>query len=297
MLGEFRRLRYFVAAAGHGAFRRAAAALCVQESTISRAIRDLEDELGASLFHRHIGGVSLTVAGEHFLEKTQKALQLIDEGSKNVAAIGRSDTGRINIGVFSSLASGFLLELLQDYKNNHSGVRIDLVDGDPTEHAATIRKFRIDIAFVAGTRVWTDCECECLWSEKVFVVLPEGHTLAGKRNIAWRDLEEECFVVSEAPPGPEIHDYLVQKLADLGHHPCIQRCKLGRHNLLSLVALGYGLTITSEATTALSIPGIVYRSITGEVVPFSAVWSPRNDNPALRRLLSMARTMSNAAAS
>lgn len=56
-------LRYFVAAANHGSFRRASAALDIQESMISRAVRYLEDRLGASLSHRHNGGVALTVAG------------------------------------------------------------------------------------------------------------------------------------------------------------------------------------------------------------------------------------------
>lgn len=59
-------LRYFLVAADHGSFRKAGAALGIQESSICQRIRDLEDQLGASLFHRYRGGVSLTVAGEQF---------------------------------------------------------------------------------------------------------------------------------------------------------------------------------------------------------------------------------------
>src|SRR5690606_12282422 len=55
------QLRYFITTVDYGSFRKAAAALSVQESSISRRIRDLEDELGASLFMRHAGGVRLTV--------------------------------------------------------------------------------------------------------------------------------------------------------------------------------------------------------------------------------------------
>ena len=54
---EFRQIRYFLAAAEYGSFRKAALALGIQESAISRRVRDLEDELGASLFQRHNGGV------------------------------------------------------------------------------------------------------------------------------------------------------------------------------------------------------------------------------------------------
>lgn len=55
---ELRHLRYFIAAAEHGSFRKAGVALHVQESAVSRRIRDIEDRLGASLFQRHNGGVS-----------------------------------------------------------------------------------------------------------------------------------------------------------------------------------------------------------------------------------------------
>ncbi|WP_372353406.1 LysR family transcriptional regulator [Rhizobium sp. BT-175] len=64
---EIRHLRYFVAVSEHGSFRKAGAALDIEPSAISRRIRDLEDRIGASLFHRHSGGVSPTVAGQRFL--------------------------------------------------------------------------------------------------------------------------------------------------------------------------------------------------------------------------------------
>ena len=60
---------------------------------------------------------------------------------------------------------------------------------------------------------------------------------------------------------------------------------------MTLVAIGRGLTVTSEATTAAHVPGICYRPIVGEVLPFSGVWSPKNDNPALRRFVSMAKVL------
>ena len=65
----------------------------------------------------------------------------------------------------------------------------------------------------------------------------------------------------------------------------------GQGVALRLVALGRGLTVTSEATTAAQFPGVMFRPIAGELLPFCAVWSPQNDNPALHRLLEMARSM------
>ncbi|MDX3925940.1 MAG: LysR family transcriptional regulator [Shinella sp.] len=288
---ELRHLRYFLAAVEYGSFRKAGAALGIQESAISRRIRDLEDRLGAALFHRYNGGVRLTFAGERFLPRARQIVRHICESIRDIASIGRSEDGRVRIGIFSSIASGFLAELLGAYQQNHADVQIELIDGEPADHVVAVRQLRLDIAFVTGTRDWPECDSAELWCERVFAVLPEDHILTGKEELDWHDLTQEIFIVSEAAQGQEIHDYLVQRLAALGHRPEIRSQHVGRDNLLPLVALGRGLTLTSEATTAAHFPGIAYRPMSGETLPFGAVWSPKNDNPAFRRLLSMAKVL------
>ncbi|KAB2688789.1 LysR family transcriptional regulator [Brucella pseudogrignonensis] len=292
---DVRHLCYFVAAAEQGSFRKAGAASGVQESAISRSIRDLEDQVGASLFHRRSSGVTLTYAGQRFLPQARRILRDIGHSVEDVARIGRVENGRLKIGIFSSLASGFLANLLLAYDNAHAKVHIEFIEGNPDEHIAAVRQFQIDVAFLTGTRVWPGCETDQLWFERVFVVLPEGHALSEKPVVGWSDLTMEQFIVSDVAPGPEIHDYLVKRLADLGHHPYIQPQSVGRDNLLSLVAVGRGLTVVSEAMAAARLPGITYRPIVDEILPFSAIWSARNDNPAFRSLLSMARKMSKSA--
>jgi len=285
------QLRYFIAAADYGSFRKAAAALAIQESSISRRIRDLEDELGASLFVRYSGGVRLTVAGQEFLRSARHALRQIDIGVTKVAAVGRAEQGLIKVGIFSSLASGFLFDLLRTYAQRHPNVKIDIIDGSPPEHVAAVRNLNLDVAFITGMPTWDGCEAEHLWCEKVFLVLPDDHPLANKPDLGWADLASERFIVSDGAPGLEIHEYLVARLADVGRKVEIQTQQVGRDNILSLVAVGQGLTLTSEATTGARFPRITYRKIEGEVLPFSMIWSDRNDNPACRRLLSLARSM------
>lgn len=289
---EIRHLCYFVAAAEHGSFRKAANVLGICQSAVSRRIRDLEDEVGVSLFHRCTNGVSLTYAGQIFFLRAKQGLRTIHEGRRYIGTVGRGEEGVVRIGIFSSLASGFLSDLLRSYGKDHRGVRTELVDGNPMEHIAGIQQLRLDVAFITGTSVWPECETAHLWSERVFAVLPDEHRLTRKDLLNWHDLAGETFIVSDAAPGPEIHEYLIQRLAQLDHHPDVQPQYVGRDNLLPLVAIGRGLTLTSEATTAAQFPGVTYRPIAGEVVPFSAIWSARNDNPAFRRLLSLAKAIS-----
>lgn len=131
-----------------------------------------------------------------------------------------------------------------------------------------------------------------LWTERVYVAVPLGDELSKMAVISWAALYERHFIISDTDPGPEIHDYLIKHLADLGRHPSIESHRVGRDNLMHLVALGRGLTLTSEATIATRFPGVVYRPLSDDLLTFCAVWSPRNDNPALRRLLSLAKSLS-----
>lgn len=288
---ELRHVRYVIAAAEHGSFRGAAAALGVQESAISRRIRDLEVWLGTVLFVRTHSGVHLTDAGKQFVKRGRKAMSHIRLARSEATAIGQGADGQVRIGILSSLASGFLSDLIQAFGARYRGVQMTFIDGNPTQHVAAVRQHQLDVTFVIGASRWRGCRSQHFWSERVFAVLPTNHPHADDDEVHFADLAGESFIFSESAPGEEMYDYLVQRFADLGHQPDIHQQGVGRDNLMRLVALGRGLTVTSEATTAARFPGVIFRPIVGEVLPFSAVWSPQNLNPALHRLLDLAHSM------
>jgi DNA-binding transcriptional LysR family regulator len=288
---ELRHLRYVIAASEWGSFRRAAVHLGIEQSAISRRIRDLEDDVGAALFIRHSGGVILTHAGKILLRHAKQALNEVSHAATDVGLIGRGDKGLVRVGIFSSLASGFLAQMLRAYSDQYAGVHIDIIEGAPSDHIAAVQLRKLDVAFVTGAPSQTDCDVAQFWTERLFVVLPSGHGLAERECIRWDDLRDQAFIVSEGDPGPEIQDFLIRRLSDLGVHPAIERYRVGRDNLMQIVSFGRGVTLTSEATVAVRFPGVVYRRLDGEALPFCAVWSPNNDNPALDRLLSLARSM------
>ncbi|MGE0773750.1 MAG: LysR substrate-binding domain-containing protein, partial [Sphingomonadaceae bacterium] len=97
----------------------------------------------------------------------------------------------------------------------------------------------------------------------------------------------------EHPPGPEVHDYVVRRVADYSHYPVIERRGVQQETLMSMVGMGFGISLVSEGWVALGIPGVVMRPLAedADIVPFSAIWSPNNDNPVLRRFISAAHVM------
>lgn len=119
--------------------------------------------------------------------------------------------------------------------------------------------------------------------------------LAGTACMWIRNSSRSCASNSASVVGLGIQDHVIKRHTNLGHHPRVQRFDVGRETLVHLVALGLGVCLTSEATIVTSFPEVVFRPIAGraEVLPFSGVWSPSNDNPAFRRFLSLARVSAN----
>jgi hypothetical protein len=87
---------------------------------------------------------------------------------------------------------------------------------------------------------------------------------------------------------------VVDIVAALGHSPSVERYGVGRETLMHLVALGICISFISEAGTGACYPEVVFWPLATaeDVLPYSAVWLPGNDNPAFRRFLSLARSMS-----
>ncbi len=248
--------------------------------------------MGCSLFVRHRNGVELTYAGELLVRRARRAIRQISQAERDVGAVGRGELGLIRIGVFSSLASGFIADLIQAYTMNHANVRLSFSEGGPPDHIPAVRRHQLDIAFLAGQPNADDCDTAHLWNERLYVAMAEADELAVLPEIRWQDLQDRQFVVSETQSGSDIRDFLVRHLATLGHSPRIEQHAVHRDTLMQIVAAVGGLALTSEATVATHFPGVIYRPLAGEILPFYAIWSPSNDNPAFRRFLSLARRLS-----
>jgi DNA-binding transcriptional LysR family regulator len=272
-------------------FRRAAKVLGVRQSTVSRRVRSLEDTLGVSLFERYSGGVRVTAAGARFFDQARDALVQLDYAVKSASAAGRGAIGRLNIGILSSMAAGFLREVIRAYRVRHPDVALQVLEGASLEQIALVRKSRLDVAFVLGTPDAPNCDVAHLWTEHMFVALPQGHILCENDEVTWEALRNEQFILCQSEKGRALHDHLIKRLAELGHNPSIERLDVGRETLMHLVALRLGLSLTSEAMVATQFPEVTFRPIAGDaaVIPFSALWLPSNDNPAFRRFLSLAR--------
>jgi len=290
---DLRYLRYAVVAAEHGSFRQTAIALDVSQSTVSRRIRLLEHRIGFELFRRDRKGAHLTLAGENFLKEAVPGMHQLRRAVQLASARLQGEAGELSIGILASLAAGFLHLALKEFRERHPGIKITLYEGTAEENLHRLALGGLDIAFVTGKPMIPGHKAEVLWNERIFFVLPANHALASKADLAWQDVRGETFVVSSGGPGPEIQDYLIKHLGGIGLRPSIDVHDVSRESLMDLVAIGYGLTLTSTSAVRPSTTGVVFKALIGsaEELPSSAVWSSSNGNPALQNLLKLAKVV------
>ena len=274
--------------------RRAANQLGLRPSAVSRRIRNLEDQLGVTLFERHSAGVQPTLAGNRFLARARWAIAELDYAVRSATSIQKGDAGALTIAFYPSLTSGLLHQILAEHRVRFPHVEFGFIEAAPTDQLVSVRQHRADVAFLSAASDAHGAESEHLWDEPVSVALPEAHPLAGRQNLSWADLGSEAFVVRAYSSGPVIYAWLAARLHPGGYAPNITQHDVCRENLLGLVGAGYGLTIVSGSATGLIVPGVVFRPLTDEdaTVAIRMAWMSDNENPALGRFLSHARRVS-----
>lgn len=284
---DLRHLKYAILVAEQGSFRRAASILNLSQSTISRRIQLLERRLGVPLFERNHAGARTTPAGERFMRDAAIGAEHLHQAVLDMARTQRGEVGDLRIGLTASLASGFLSDLLGTYRHRFPGVNVQIQETSSQANVAGVINCRLDAAFITGSAQLPGCEAKYLWHERIFVALPQEHRCASGSVCAWDDVRDDVFLVSVDAAGPEIKDYLVRQLSGLGFQPKISVQRVGRENLLNMVAKGFGLTLTTCSTLGATYPGVVFLPIgpAVETVGSSVVWSATNRNPALKRLL------------
>lgn len=267
--------------------------LDVSQSTVSRRIKLLEHRIGFEIFRRDRKGAHLTPAGDNFLKEAAPGMSQLHRAIQLASARHRGAHGELNIGIFASLASGFLNLALKEFREQNPSVKVTLHEGTAQENLHRLTLGQLDVVFITGEPMLPGHISERLWIEHVYVVVPASHELADSEKLSWQEVRDETFIVSSGGPGPEIQDYLVKKLAGLGFRPMIEVHDVSRESLMHLVAIGYGLTLTSSSGTGTSTQGVVFRAIAeeDEELPSSVIWSPNNANPSLKHLLDLAKRL------
>jgi DNA-binding transcriptional LysR family regulator len=212
---EFRHLRTFVAVARTLSFTRAATELHYAQSSVTEQMQSLEAQLDVTLFDRAGRKLTLTPAGEMLLGYAERLLLLTREARSAVRAAAGGLNGELTVGGLETLCASRLPAILADFQSEYPGVRVRVRRGGRGEVYDWVRRGEIDVALTFGPAPADRAlASEVIGSDRLMVVSPLGHRLAGLPQIYGADLRGEPFLAT--PRGCCFREMLDQVMESLG---------------------------------------------------------------------------------
>ncbi|HZZ09679.1 MAG TPA: LysR family transcriptional regulator [Paraburkholderia sp.] len=289
---ELRHLRYFVAVAETGSLTVAAERrLHTSQPSLSRQIRDLEDEVGAALFSRSARGVELTAAGKAFLDHARLALAQVD-AAKEAARRAASPARQVfALGFLTGEEMTWLPRAMQLLRDELPGLDVTVSSQYSPDLADGLARGKLDLAFLRAEQGF-DLEYQVVGRERLIVLMPSDHRLTERAAISPRDLVGETFIMA-SNKAKVLHDVIERYLQDSGVQLTPEH---GVDNLamaMSLVASTRGLALMPEYAKNLLPWSVVSRPLEGDAPSIDLVigYSRSNTSPVLKLFLSRAEAL------
>ncbi|MFN3945281.1 MAG: LysR family transcriptional regulator [Allosphingosinicella sp.] len=284
---ELRQLRYVIAVASHRSFQAAAKALNISQPVLSRAIQNLEDELGVSLFERRTTGTRPTPAGFRLIERARTIIDEADRAVAELAQAARAESGAVRLGITEAPLDHRARLLFASFRAEHPKVDLTLSDMHANDILDRIRDGELDVGYIADELVPPGFEALRLWRQRMVAVLPADHRLATRGALSWADLGGEPLITRGRSDARGYRDFLV---ARLGGSAKIGLFNSSAQGLADLVELHGCVTILPDGVVRES-KSIAVRPILEESACLTRVlvWTPQTENPVFGRFLSFVR--------
>jgi DNA-binding transcriptional LysR family regulator len=281
---DIRQLRYFVAVAEESSYTRAAERLTISQQSLSQQIALLERQLRVRLFDRDTRGTSLTAVGALFLPEARAVLDRADEAVDVVTRAARGELGSLSLAFLTTTANYLIPPVLRAGRERLPDLLLTTEETTIAPLVDGLLKGRYDVAFTRPPLV-DRLESRTLVTEPVCAVLPEGHPLAGRAELALGELAGESWVLTPRSSWEPWHQAFDSSFRTAGFTPDVVQRDASVQGLLGLVAAGVGVTRLARSASSLRRTGVVFVPLAGEFVSTEMVWLSGNTSPALHALL------------
>src|ERR1700738_36987 len=193
---ELRHLRYFIAVAEAGSLTVAAQRMLhTSQPSLSRQIRDLEDDVGTQLLTRRARGIELTPAGRAFLEHARSVLSQVEAATETARRVAHPAKPCFSMGFLTGHELTWMPEALRILRDELPNIDVMISSQYSPLLAEGLSKGKIDAAFLRKERALPDLAFRLLVKEPLMVILPSDHHLAALKAVSPRDLVGETFVI------------------------------------------------------------------------------------------------------
>lgn len=240
---ELRHLRYFIAVAEELNFRRAAERVHIDQTPLSRTIRDLENRWGVTLFIRAPRRLELTPAGAKLLTHARSLLIRLERAKRVVRAVDARYREPLRIGVDDSTVQPRLADCLSRWGRLVPETPVELREMHAAELLAALRNEEVDVGFSFGLQDEEAIAQQPAWHSPMVAIVSPEHELAVRQAVSWRALMSFPAISFSSATHPGLHGQVASVLREKVLSPVIAAEARTLSGYLTRVAVGQGVGV------------------------------------------------------
>jgi len=246
---SLRQVRYFIAVAENGSVTGAAQQLSISQSTVTEAIKGLEDELGIKLIERQARGVALSYKGQQFLRHAHRILAEVSDAQRALQSQEAPLAGHLQLGVTTLVAGYCLSDLLARHRRVFPEVQVSVVEDtrEYLEHLLLNGEIDVAVVIVSNLQDNLALETEVLQTSHYHLWLQSGHRLSRSGPVSLTEVAQEALIVLSVD---EVEEVTGRYWRQAGVRPKVAFRTRSVEAVRSLVATGSGVAV---------LPDLAYR--------------------------------------
>ena len=286
MIYDLPDLRLVAAIADSGSLTRGAAQVHLAPSSASHRLTQLESALGVPLFTRHARGLNPTGAGESLLRHARQVFAQLEQMHADLAPYASGLHSQVTMFANTNAINCFLPEDLGDFLRDHPRVRVSLEEQPSPAIIQAVAAGQVEIGVVAAGSDLGGLETRPYRHDRLVLVVPAAHELAGRTQVAFAEVLGEPFVCLHA--GSAIHTFMMNAAAQLGGRLDVRIQVRSFNAVCRMVAAGVGIGMVPRSAAGLAENGNA--AVDSEkTVEISDSWAPRDLQLCFRAYANLSR--------
>lgn len=243
---DLNQLETFITVSNHLSFTKASEALFITQSSVSKIIKSLEDELGALLFYRS-PEIKLTDVGKELYKHSVDIISLIDNIPTELDNLTDLKKGTIRIGIPPIIGSSFFPAIIGKFKSKYPGIEITLVEVGSKIIQEELNAGNLDVGIICSYPDQRELfEINRLLESPLLIGVHKDNPLADKDEISFKDLEEEEFILFNKDFS--LYDSIIDECGKNGFMPKIICNSSQKDFIIEMIAARMGITCLPEIT-------------------------------------------------
>lgn len=289
---DTRHMHYFMALAETLHFGRAAARMNMSQPPFSRQIATIEKTLGVTLFERNSRNVALTAAGTHFMKDCQEVLSQFEAACRDAQLVANGVKGELRLGFMMHAAQSIVPRLARLYSEARPDVHLILDERTPVDIDEMLIEGKLDAAVTFGAEHSPHLQAIPLARERLRLILPAAHPLAGATEVGPLDLGGEKLIAAPATVAPILRSAITMYFATRGVAPNFAFEPRLQHTIIRLVSEGLGVALIPESLCVDLGGGLSSRPLSKAPQLSVVLCAPvASRNPAVSSLMDLGRAI------